>query len=82
MKSQKFLIASTLFVLLGVLGGCHYGSHDGHRDYSYSDYGYDSYTGYSRSGSYRDGFRDGRAYERRNEDSRDSRYSSDWWRRR
>jgi hypothetical protein len=71
MKSNKLLMVSMLFVLM-VLGGCHYGSHDDHRDYGYS----------SRSGSYRDGFRDGRAYERRTEDSRDSRYSSDWWRRR
>ena len=76
MKAQKFLLVATLFVVIGVLGGCHYGSYDDHRDYGYS--------GYSRSGSgssYRDGFRDGRAYERRNEEVRD-RYSSDWWRRR
>jgi len=31
--------------------GCHYGSYDDHRDYGYS----------SSSGSYREGFRDGRA---------------------
>lgn len=73
MKSKKFLMVSMLLVSMGVIGGCHYGSHDDdHRDYRYS--------GYSRSGSYRDGFRDGRAYERRNEDVRDRRYSNDWWR--
>jgi hypothetical protein len=74
MISKKFLIAAMLIGSMGVLGGCHYG-HDDHRDYS----------GYNRSGSrtvYREGFRDGRAYERRNEDLRDRRYSSDWWRRR
>jgi hypothetical protein len=74
MKSNKFLMVSMLFVLMGVIGGCHYGSHDDHRDY-----GYRSRSG---SGSYREGFRDGRSYERRNEGTRDSRYSSDWWRRR
>jgi len=78
MKTQNFLMIAMLFVFIGVLGGCHYGSHD-----DYRDYGYTGYTGYSGSGSgYRDGFRDGRAYERRNEDLRDRRYSSDWWRRR
>ena len=75
MKSQRFLMVVMLFVLTGVIGGCHYGSYDDYHDYGYS--------GYSRSESgYREGFRDGRAYERRNEDWRDRRYSSDWWRRR
>jgi hypothetical protein len=72
---MKVLKIALLFVSLGVLGGCHYGSWDDYQDYGYSSY--------SRSGSgYREGFRDGRAYERRNDDSRVSRYSSDWWRHR
>lgn len=73
MNSRKLLIVSTLFVLAGLIGGCHYGSYDDQRSYGY---GYSS-----SSGSYRDGFRDGRAYERRREDAND-RYSNDWWRRR
>ena len=71
MKATKIWMASLLFLTAGFVGGCHYGSYDDHR--GYGDYGY----GYSSS--YRDGFRDGRAYERRNNDSR---YSSDSWRRR
>jgi hypothetical protein len=71
MNAKHFLMVSMLFVLAGLLGGCHYGSYDGHRGYGYSN----------RSGSYRDGYRDGRVYERRRDDWRD-RYSSDYWRRR
>ena len=70
MKAKKFLMISALVVLVGFIGGCHYGSSDDHRDYS-------------RSGSYRDGYRDGRAAERRREDSREGRYyDRDYWGRR
>jgi hypothetical protein len=68
MMAKRLLMVPMLFVLLGVLGGCYYGAYDDYRDYGY------------RSDSYREGFRDGRAYERRNEARRDNRYSSDSWR--
>jgi len=62
MKAKKFLPITMLIILIGFVGGCHYGSYDDHRGYGYdsSSYGYGS-----SSGSYRDGFREGRAYERR-----------------
>jgi hypothetical protein len=70
MKMKKILTVSMLFALIALVGGCHY---DGdHRDY-----------GNNRYGSYRDGFRDGRTYERRRDDARDSRWDDrDYWRRR
>lgn len=61
MKAKKFVMVSMLVVLMGLVGGCHYGSHDDYRGYGY---GYGSSSG---SGSYREGFRDGRSYERRRE---------------
>jgi hypothetical protein len=71
MNAKHFLTVAMLFVLAGLLGGCHYGSYDGHRARGY---------GYSnRADSYRDGFRDGRGYERRR-DAWNDRY--DYWRRR
>jgi hypothetical protein len=73
MTAKKMLVASLLFVLAGLVSGCHHGVYDDHRDYGYG-YG-------SSSGSYRDGFRDGRTYERRR-DAWNDRYSSDSWRRR
>lgn len=57
----KFLTLAMLVGLIGLIGGCHYGSDDDH------DYGY----GY---GSYRDGYRDDRVYERRRDDWRNRRY--------
>jgi hypothetical protein len=70
MKAKKFLTLSMLVVFLGLIGGCHYGSNDDHRDRN-------------RAGSYREGYRDGRAAERRNENWRDSWYNDrDYWRRR
>ena len=70
MNAKTFLMIATLVVSLGFIGGCHYGSRDGHRDYS-------------RSGSYREGYRDGRAAERRRDDWREGRsYDRDYWRRR
>jgi hypothetical protein len=57
----KFLTLAMLVGLIGLIGGCHYGSDDDH------DYGY----GY---GSYRDGYRGDRAYERRHDDWRSRRY--------
>jgi hypothetical protein len=66
MKAKKFLTVSMLAVLMGLVGGCHEQSIDGYRGYG------NSY------GSYRDGFRDGRAYERRRDDWRDSRYRYDY----
>lgn len=73
MNAKNLLMVSMLFVLVGLVGGCHYGSNDGHRGYG---------NGYSNSsGSYRDGYRDGRASERRRDDWTD-RYLGDYWRRR
>ena len=80
MQIRKFLTGSILVALVALLAGCHY---DGHR----RDYGNNRY------GSYREGYRDGRVYERRNENWRDSRYADrdswrdrysdrDYWRRR
>ncbi|MDH3445455.1 MAG: hypothetical protein OEN50_16125 [Deltaproteobacteria bacterium] len=70
MKINKFFVISTLFVAVGLLGGCHYGVADDYHDYS-------------DQGSYREGFRDGRAYERRREGRRDRRDDRDrrWGRR-
>ncbi len=73
MNAKHLLMAPKLFVLVALAGGCHYGSYDGHRGYS---------DGYSNSSElYRDGFRDGRTYERRRDDWND-RYSNGYWRRR
>jgi hypothetical protein len=72
MKLKKVLTASILLAIVALVGGCHY---DGHR----RDYGNNRY------GSYRDGFRDGRSYERRRDNWRDSRWDDrdrDYWRRR
>jgi hypothetical protein len=77
MNIKKFATISILFAVVALLGGCHYDGH--HRDY-----------GNNRYGNYREGYRDGRAYERRNErwrdrhdDWRDHRYADrDYWRRR
>jgi hypothetical protein len=76
MKSKKFLTLSMLVVLIGLLGGCHYQSHDDYRGYGS---GYGSYGG--GYGSYRDGFREGRAYERRRDDYGGSRYYGGYYRR-
>jgi hypothetical protein len=71
MKVKNFLAVSALVVLMGLAAGCHELSTDRYR------YG-------SSYGSYRDGFRDGRAYERRGDNWRYSRYDdrSDYYRRR
>jgi len=58
-----------LAVLMGLVGCCHEQSVDRYR----SGYG---------NGSYRDGFRDGRGYERRRDDWRESRYRYDDYRNR
>ena len=55
MKAKKFLTVSMLAVLMGLVGGCHEQSVNTYRS------SYDN-------GSYRDGFRDGRGYERRRDD--------------
>ena len=60
MNAKKFLSMALLAGLTAVLGGCHYGDDD--HDYA---------NGY---GSYRDGYRDGRVYERRRDDGRNRRY--------
>ncbi|MGH7793444.1 MAG: hypothetical protein ACREQ2_00860 [Candidatus Binatia bacterium] len=69
----KFLTVVMLVGLMGLVGGCHYGSDDDH-DYG-NGYGY---------GSYRDDYRDGRTYERRRDDWRNNRYNDhrDYYRRR
>lgn len=66
MRKRSILVAIMLLVFAVSIGGCHYRSHDNRSDYS------------SRSGSYREGYRDGRAAER----ERDGRYSDRDWRRR
>ncbi|HEY2919813.1 MAG TPA: hypothetical protein VGK77_12575 [Candidatus Binatia bacterium] len=72
MNAKNFVMISMLVVLMGLVGGCHYGSDDGHRGYGYG----------SRSGSYREGYRDGRAVERRRDAWADSRYyDRPYWRR-
>lgn len=72
MKRRAFLGIFALSALL--FAGCHYGVYDDYRDYGRS---------YNSSGSYREGYRDGRAAERRRWDERDGRYSRwDWWRNR
>jgi hypothetical protein len=70
MKIRKLAIISMLFVLVASAAGCHYDDDD------YRDYGRNRY------GSYREGFREGRAYERRQENWRDRYADRDYWRRR
>ena len=73
MKAKKCLAAFLLVVLAGLTAGCHELASDDHNDYgSLSD------------DSYREGFRDGRAYEKRRDDRRSSRYYNrgDYYRRR
>jgi hypothetical protein len=69
MKVKKLLAVAMLVGLAGFIGGCHEFAHDDYRDY-----------GYSGSGSYRDGFRDGRAYERQRANGYSGRdyYGSRW----
>jgi hypothetical protein len=50
MKAKKFVMVS-MFVLMGLVAGCHYGD--------------DRWSGYGDRGSYRDAFQAGRSYERR-----------------
>jgi len=76
MKAKTLLAASMLLVLIGLVGGCRYNSYDDYRDYGYASGG---------SSTYREGCRDGRAYERRNSSGwRDGRYADrrdgNWWR--
>jgi hypothetical protein len=53
MKAKKFVMVS-MFVLMGLVAGCHYGDDD-------------RWSGYGYRASQRDAFRAGRAYERRRE---------------
>ena len=55
MKAKNLPAFFLLVVLIGLTGGCHKLASDDYNDYD------------SSSGSYGDGFRDGRAYERRRE---------------
>jgi hypothetical protein len=73
MKAKNLLAVFLLVVLIGLTGGCHKLASDDYNDYDSSS-----------AGSYGDGFRDGRAYERRRDDQRDSRYNDrgDYYRRR
>jgi hypothetical protein len=59
-KGKKLLAIAMLVGLTGFIGGCHW-QHDSDRRYG-------------RGGYYRDGWRDGRDWERRRENWRDSRY--------
>jgi hypothetical protein len=72
MKAKRLLVVSMLVGLAGLIGGCHEFAHDDYRDYG--NYGYRSY------GNYRDGFRDGRAYERQRDNGYYNRgyYGSRW----
>lgn len=63
----KASLALSVLILMGLLSGCHYATEDD------PAWGY-----YGRSDSYREGFRDGRAYERRR--SGYSRYDGRYWR--
>jgi len=65
MKVKNFLAISMLVVIMGLIGGCYYGVPNGYRDYS-------------DDGSYRDGFRDGRGFERWRDDWRDRHYRGDY----
>ena len=67
---SKIFLALSMFVLVGLLSGCHYGTEDDDPAWGY----------YGRSDSYRDGFREGRAYERRRSGSGHSRYGDRYWR--
>jgi hypothetical protein len=68
MKRRKLLIGSLLVGLTAFVGGCHYTSD------AYRYRGYSGYSGYSsRSDAYRDGWRDGRTYERRRDAAYDRR---------
>jgi hypothetical protein len=71
MKAKNILAVSLLVVLTGLISGCH-------------ELASDDYNDYGSSGSYRDGFRDGRAHQRRRDDRRQSRYDDrdDYYRRR
>jgi hypothetical protein len=51
----KISLALSVLILAGLLSGCHYGTEDDDPAWGY----------YGHSDSYREGFRDGRAYERR-----------------
>ena len=65
MNTQIFLALSLFSALL--FAGCHHGAYDDYRNYSGSD-------------SYREGYRDGRAAERRRMDTRYGRYyDRDYW---
>jgi hypothetical protein len=72
MKVKKFLAIAPLVILTGFIGGCHELASDDHNDYG------------GVSDSYREGFRDGRAHERRRDDRRDTGYydRGDYYRRR
>lgn len=75
MKRPAFLGVFALSALL--FAGCHYGVYDDYRDYG-SSHGYSRDSSY---GSYREGYRDGRAAERRRLEGRVGRYyDRDSWR--
>jgi hypothetical protein len=68
MRAKKFVIVSMFLVLMGLVGGCHSGSHDDDRAW-----------GYGRSSvTPREAFQAGRAYERRRAWNND-RYSYSPW---
>jgi hypothetical protein len=72
MNAKKLPAVFLLVASMGLTAGCHELASDDYDDYD------------TLSGSYNDGFRDGRTYERRRIDRRDSRYydRSDSYRRR
>jgi hypothetical protein len=51
MKAKNTVMVSMLVGLMGLAAGCHYGD--------------DRWSGYGDRGSYREGFREGRSYQRR-----------------
>jgi hypothetical protein len=81
MKRKMLLVGSLLVGLTLFIGGCHYRTSDSYRYRGYS--GYSGYSGYGgRHDAYREGWRDGRSYERRRDaayDRRDYYYPGYRW---
>ncbi len=66
----KTFLALFFLVVVGLVSGCHYGANDDHRARGY----------YGQSGPYREGFRDGRVYERQRSGWGYNRYDDRYWR--
>lgn len=73
MKTRAFLAVFLLSALF--FAGCHYGAYDDYHNYGSSYFGYGG-----SSDSYREGYRDGRAAERRRMERVGRYYDRDDWR--